>query len=174
MDNVNWNGIMRVLEISQIDADGTVLWSSKNIGNLIHYSGEDFLLRALFAGGSASPYIPNYYFLGLDNRSALAPSDTISSLVGEPGSNGYSRQPINSTSGFTVDNSSGTFRATTAVVTFRAISKTWGPVQNIFITDKNDLTGYLIASANLGSPFSLASGDSINLRLAMTLKDCPG
>jgi hypothetical protein len=170
---VNWNGIMRVLEIRHADACGNILWEKSDINNLLHNSGEQFILQALFTGGPSNSFIPNYYFLGLDNRTALDPADTMTALVGEPNTNGYVRQPVNSINGFTIDNSSGSYRATTAIVTFRATGGTWGPVQNIFITDKNDLTGFLIASANLGSPFSLTDGDTISLRLGMTLQDCP-
>lgn len=173
MSNLNWNGIMRIVEIEHLDRHGNVLHRASDIGNLFHKSGEQFLLNSLFIGGPSSPYIPTYYFLGLDNRSTLDVADTMSTIVGEPSVNGYARQPVSSTTGFTLDDSSGNYRANTSIVTFRATGGSWGPVQNIFLTDKNDLTGYLIASTNVGSPFSLTDGDTINLRMGMTLRDCP-
>lgn len=174
MEKINWNGLMRVLEIRHTDSSGNVLWEQFNIGNMLHSSGEQFLLRALFTGGPTNnSYIPSFYFLGLDNRTAISVGDTISTIVGEPSANGYTRQPVSSTGGFTMDNTSGNYRATSAIVTFRGIGGSWGPVRNIFLTDKNDLTGSLIASANLGTPFSLADGDSVSLRLGLTLRDCP-
>lgn len=173
MENVRWNGIMRVLEVAHRDRDGLVLWQRFGLGNMLHSSGEQFLLDALFTGGPENPFIPAFYYLGLDNRVTIAEGDTLGSLVGEPSVNGYQRQPVSSTAGFTVSSSSGNFRASSSVVTFLAQGGSWGPVQNIFLSDVADSTGYLIASANLGSPFTMSSGDSVSLRLGMTLRDCP-
>jgi hypothetical protein len=174
MSNINWNGLMRVIEIRHSNAQGDILWEKHDIGNMLHTSGEQFLLQALFAGGPTNnSYIPNYYFLGLDNRTTIAPGDVMAGILGEPSANGYTRQPVSSTTGFTIDNTGGSYRASTAIVTFRALGGSWGPVRNIFLTDKNDLTGSLIASANLGSPFSLTAGDTISLRLGLALRDCP-
>jgi hypothetical protein len=173
MNNVNWNGLMRVLEIYHADSKGNILWEQSNIGNMLHNSGEQFLLNALFSGGPTNTFIPNFYFLGLDNRVAISAGDIMAGLVGEPTTNGYTRQPVSSTTGFQIATGpNDNYRATSPIVTFRATGGSWGPVQNIFLTDKQDLTGYLIASANLGSPFTMADGDTVSLRLGLTLRDC--
>ncbi len=140
---------------------------------MLHILGEQFFLNALFQGGPTNLYIPAFYYLGLDNRPTLFAADTMSGLVGEPSANGYLRQPVSSTTDFTVELVNGVYRASSANVTFRALGGSWGPVQNIFITDRVDLTGTLIASANLGSPFSLSAGNTVSLRIGIALRDCP-
>jgi hypothetical protein len=166
---------MRVLSLEQRNSSGDLIWANSNIGNLLHGDGEKFLLNVLFTGSNIyNTFIPNYYYLGLDNRSSLSIDDTMAAIVGEPTVHAYARQPISSSGGFSVvQNGDSNYQATSPVVTFRATGGTWGPVANIFLTDKSDLSGSLIASANLGAPFQVSDGDTVTVRLGMSLRDCP-
>jgi hypothetical protein len=170
--NEKWFGIMKVLEVNHW-RNGSLLWQKTNLYNLLHLDGEEFILRAAFVGGQVSDVIPSNYYLGLDNRSILQASDNILSLIGEPVGNGYSRQPISSSGDFTVTNEDNThFKAISPIVAFIATGSSWGPVQNLFITNRGDTSGSLISSVNLGTGITVAAGDSVSLRIAMTLRDC--
>lgn len=174
----NWRGIMKVIEIKHL-RDNQVLWHKKDIKNILHLDGEEFLLRAAFTGGQDSSVIPENYYLGLDNRVALDEEDTIDNLLGEPTGNGYERQEVSSSGDFTVADENGHFRATSKIVSFRAEGGSWGPVSNLFLTDSESDDGYLISSVALSddpeNPINIevADGDTLTLRLALTLRDCP-
>lgn len=171
--NKEWYGLMKVLEI-QHWRDGKVIWEEKNIRNLFHIEGESYLLRAAFAGGRDSSVIPDNYYLGLDNRVTVTAGDTIDSLIGEPGANGYDRQSVSSSGDFTVVlNEDGHYRAVSVIVAFQATSGSWGPVQNIFLTDKIDNSGSLISSVRFSIPITVNGGDSVTMRMSMSLRDCP-
>ena len=63
MNDNNWNGIMKVLEIKHW-RNNKIIWERKNIRNILHEEGEGFILSAAFSGGKESTVIPdNYYFL---------------------------------------------------------------------------------------------------------------
>lgn len=172
MDN-NWYGIMKILEVQVHDPQGVLLYEEKNIKNLLHIDGEAFLLRAAFIGGRVSTVIPDNYYLGLDNRGLVQATDTINDLVGEPTIGGYARQAISSSGDFTLSLNQGHYTALSPIVAFRATTSGWGPVNNLFITDKIDLSGSLISTAILQSSVSLGAGSSVTMRLGMQLKDCP-
>lgn len=168
-----WHGIMKILEVRHWDAAGNLLWEQRNVLNLLHREGEEFILRAAFTGGRVSTIIPDNYYLGLDNRSPITEADTLDDLVGEPSSHGYERQEIASSGDFALNFEDDHFIATSPIVAFRATTGSWGPVSNLFITDKSDNTGYLISTALLSSPASLNAGESVTMRIGMQLKDCP-
>lgn len=158
--------------IQHISKDGKILWEDKDLYNVLHTDGEEFILRAVFLGGKTSnTYIPNYYYFGLDNRTTPAISDTMSDLVSEPFTNGYVRGAIASTSEFTLSTSSGNKKISSPILTFQATGGSWGPVKSLFLTDKSDDSGYLISSVPLSSALTLNSGESINLRMNLVLKD---
>lgn len=164
---------MKVLEITHSDACGNIIWRRQNIYNTLHGDGEQFMLLSLFTGGSASnPFIPNNYYLGLDNRPTVNSSDKLTNLTNEPTSGGYSRQPVSSVGGFTVEFVNSNWRASSAVVTFRSTGTEWGPISNLFLSTSADNSGYLIATAVLGSTFTVPPGNTVSLRLGLSLKDC--
>jgi hypothetical protein len=168
-----WPGIMTILSLEQV-RDGCVIYREENVLNTLHFLGEQFLLNALFLGGNApNTYIPNNYYLGLDNRTILAIGDTMESLQNEPFINGYSRQPVNSTTGFSMTVSGGVHQVSSQIVTFSAVGGSWGPCSNIFLSDKPNTTGVLISSAKLTNPVTVQSGDSVNMRMGMSLRYCP-
>lgn len=166
----DWHGILKILEIQHI-RDGKVIWEDHDILNLLHTEGEQFLLTCCFENNGT--VVPTDYYFGLDARSSLAAGDnmaTISSL--EPSGNGYSRQTVSSNGGFTVQLVGSYYRAVGSIVTFSATG-TYGPVRNLFLTNKSDNSGYLISSAELSSPVTFASGDSVALRMSLQLRNGP-
>lgn len=172
--NKNWHGIMKVEEVQHV-RDGKVIWRNENLHNLLHIQGEEFILKVVF-----SEYIlkPDYYYFGLDNRSTIQVTDELSDLIDEPITNGYFRQAANSVDDFTFLVVEGYNRARSPILTFSAIGGSWGPVRNLFLTmqdqDVSADLGYLIASVDLEQDITVASGDAISLRMAMTLRDCEG
>lgn len=164
---------MKVLSLDVV-RDGRVIHHEENIHNTLHYLGEEFLLNALFLGGNApNTYIPNYYYIGLDNRTTIAVADTMEDLQNEPFINGYSRQAVSSLTGFSMTVSGGVHQVSSQIVTFSAVGGSWGPVSNIFLSDKPNTTGVLISSAKLTNPVTVQSGDSVNMRMGMSLRYCP-
>lgn len=173
MRNDNWHGIMKILEVTHRDPKGQILYYESNIRNILHNEGEEFLLRAAFTGGRVSTVIPENYYLGLDNRAAVAVIDTIDDLIGEPQSGGYERQMVSSSGDFAIDFVDDHYVATSPIVAFRSTSAEWGPVSNLFLTDKGNNTGSLISTAVLSSPLVLSLGDDVTMRIGMQLRDCP-
>lgn len=172
----NWHGIMKVVEIKHLDQYGKLLWQQKNVKNMLHAEGEEFILRAVFTGGYVNnTIIPEYYYLGMDNRTTPISADVMVSLLNEPTSTyGYQRQTLSPDGVFEMSQSdSGHWIASSPIMAFRAQNGSWGPVRNVFLTDKDDNTGSLIASAQFDSPIIVNDGESITMRIALMLQDCP-
>ena len=169
--NRNWHGIMKIIEVQHI-RNNSVIWEQKNVYNTLHALGEEFFLKCCFQLTENHP--PENYYLGLDNRSSILVGDAISSLVDEPITNGYFRKPVNSVSGFTIKYVSGIYRATSDVVSFSATGGSWGPVSNIFIAtaDVDNTNAVLLATASLSSQITLNSGDTVNMKMSLSLQDC--
>lgn len=168
----DWHGIMKIVEVTQCDSHGKIIFQEKNIRNILHNDGEEFLLRAAFTGGQVSTVIPDNYYLGLDNRSLIDTTDDMYSLIGEPQSGGYERQSISSSGDFAINFESDHYVATSPIVAFRSTSADWGPVRNLFLTDKANNTGSLISTAVLNSALVVSVGDSVTMRISMQLRDC--
>lgn len=170
----NWHGIMKIDEIVQKDHAGRTIYKEENIYNILHSQGEERILSAVFIGGPTNnAYIPTNYYLGLDNRSSINASQTLADLSGEPSGSGYSRQPVSSVTGFTIINNSGVYQARSNVIIFAAISGSWGPVSNLFLTDASSgSSGNLYSTAVLATPIILSSGETISVRFSLALKNC--
>jgi hypothetical protein len=166
-----WNGIMKVLEIEHISRNGSILHRETEIKNIIHSSGEDLILKILFAGHT----IPTNYYVGLDARSSLDKLHTIGDIFGrEPTSNSYSRQTVASNNFSVVSVSAGYRQANSPTLLFRAAGGSWGPVKNIFLTTA---LGYgadslLISSVPLSAPITVSDGEIVTMRMAMALSSC--
>jgi hypothetical protein len=172
MRKKDWHGIMKVLEIRHLDARGAVLWEQRDLLNILHQEGEEFLLRAAFVGGRVSDVIPENYYLGLDNRLTVDEDQTMDDILGEPTSGGYVRQAISSDGDFSINFESNHYLATSPIVAFRATSGSWGPVSNLFLTDADDDSGYLISTLELTNPVSLGVGESVTMRIGLQLREC--
>jgi hypothetical protein len=94
-------------------------------------------------------------------------------LIGEPSGGGYVRQEIASAGDFAINFENDHFVATSPIVAFRATTGSWGPVSNLFLTNMDDNTGYLISTAVLQSAIALNPGDAVTMRIGMKLRDCP-
>lgn len=164
--------LLHIIEIFHTHVDGTILYENYNIPNIFHQQGQQFVLSATFNTASAIT-VPANYRLGLDNRATLSDADTLENLIAEPAGFGYTRQPVSSLNGFSISlGTGGKYQATTNTVTFTASGGTWGPVQNLFLTTTIDNSGFLISSAALRSSRTVTSGQSITMRLAVSLGNC--
>ncbi len=165
---------MHVLEVQHLDVDGRILWESeKIIPNIMHRQGQEFILKGMF-NTAASVVPPVNYYLGLDARIVLSATDTLSSLIAEPNINGYARQPVSSFNGFSVSLGTNSWNAVSNSVVFTASGGSWGPVRDLFLTNiANGTNGYLISSAPLGSPRTVTSGQTISVRISVSLGNCP-
>lgn len=167
----NWKGIMRVVEVVHRDRAGGVLRVERDILNTIHALGEEFVLKALFAGGG----VPPEYYIGLDSRASISVSDAIAGLIGsEPVANGYERQAVASDGFAIVADSTTARKANGPTVLFTASGGSWGPVRNIFLCTG---LGYgsdtvLVSSAALGQNIVVSDGETVSMRMAMSLSGC--
>jgi len=144
--------------VRHLDARGRLLWADCG-HNMLHDEGEQFFCQVLFTEEAS---VPSAYYLGLDNRTSLAESDTLASLSGEPSGNGYSRQAVNSdATDFTISQEGGDYQAKTKTVTFTASGGSIGPVTKMFMATSADGTGKLIASRALSQERTLADGESL-------------
>jgi len=166
--------LVRIQEIQHLSKTGEVLWSNKDLKNILHLEGEEFILKALFNGGNdPNTFIPDEYYFGLDNRFSLDAEHNMDSLVNEPTTAGYTRQSLSSTNGFTViEVTEDVLRAQSIILTFEAIGSSWGPVSNLFMTDQPDDSGFLICSVATGSTFTVDDGESVTMRMTFGLRDC--
>ncbi len=164
-----WNGLLKIISVQHISENNEILWESKNLYNTFHRDGEQFALEALFAGTA----IPTNYYLGLDNRTSLTTVQNMGDIVGEPSANGYTRQSLPSTGSFTVALVSSNYQAESPIISFTANGGSFGPIKNLFLTDKSDNTGFLISSAAMPSSTTVNNGQTVNMRIALTLRLCP-
>ena len=162
----DWH-LIKIIHAQHLSKQGNVLWEAKNLYNTVHTEGEGYILTALFSDPSSIP--TNYYF-GLDARATIAVSYGIADLSGEPSGNNYARQLASST-GFTISVQGAHYRADSPLVIFDAIGGAWTSVKNLFLTDKVDGTGSLIASVSLSSTLTLSAGERITLQMGLSLTD---
>lgn len=171
----DWHGILRLDEFV-IKRGEEILFKTGNIYNILHTQGEAQILSALFLGGAVSnAYIPTNYYLGLDARTSLSVSDTLLSLVAEPTTGGYNRQPVSSTTGFSIVTEGSTVLAKSGVLAFSATGANWGPVSNMFLTNvANGTGGILYSSISLGASggVTVNNGESVSMRFSMALSNC--
>lgn len=162
--------LVRVLEIVHRDASGVAIREVRDILNLVHSAGEEFMLGALFAGES----IPSLYYFGLDSRSALASGDDMGDIDGkEPSANGYERQSVSSSEFALALTPSGSWQASGPTVLFRATGGSWGPVRNIFLcTGLGYTTPTLISSVAIGQDLTVMNGETVTMRMALSLSGC--
>lgn len=168
-DLKNWRGILRIDEFTLLNDKKEILYQEKNIHNILHQEGELLILNVLFTGTAA----PSYYYLGLDNRTTLDFTNTLSSLSAEPSGNGYARQQILPAQ-FNVNLTTGSnYQVTGPVVNFSATTGSWGPVQNLFLTTASSGTGgILISSAKLSESITVDPPNIVSLKFSFALSNC--
>lgn len=162
--------LMKIAELTHLSKSGKVLMRKENIFNIVHISGEEFVLKVLFAGES----IPPNYYMGLDSRNSPAASETMADIEGvEPSSAGYERQAVYAEDFDVALNSSGAWQANGPVVSFTAVGGSWGPIKNIFLcTDLDYEQSKLISTAAIGQNLIVQDGETITMRMAMSLSGC--
>lgn len=154
--------LMTIEEFVLLDKYKNIKFNQKNIKNIVHQKGEEYMLRALFKGDT----IAKTYYAGLDNRTTLQSTDLMTGIVGEPISFNYSRAKIESWEDPTIVN--GTYVIKSGFLRFSALAGTWGPVGNIFLSTSK-LGGVLISSAKLSKTISVNDGDSIVMVMNLSL-----
>ena len=131
----------------------------------------------MFAGGRIdNPYIPERYYFGLDYRPFVNNSDTMAIIANEgaePSSNGYTRAGIDSINQFSISVVGGITTAACPIISFNAAGGSWGPVRNLFLTTSISNSGTLIASVPLSAVLTVDEGETISLRMALSLQDYP-
>ena len=161
---------MTIVEIKHL-RNGECIWSEENIGNTWHQDGQEFVLANSFATNMGIT-VPANYYVGLDNRGSISVLDTlqitISGVGVEPSGNGYSRQPLSSTTGFALGpDGSNNIVARSSILTFSAAGN-WTSVKNVFLATTTDNSGHLISSGPLSSTRTLVAGDAITVRLTLS------
>lgn len=176
----DWHGILKILEIQQV-RNNEIIWEHKNLYNMLHAEGEAYFLEVLFRNPNDGTLPPEFYYLGLDNRGSSDVEDTMADILDEPVGSGYSRQVVSSKpdqyTGWTItagQTGNVTYnKALGSIITFNAAGGTWGPVTMLFLTDKANNSGNLISTVALASEVYMEDGDALNLRMALSLRDCP-
>ena len=179
--------LIKIDYFRHLDKNNNILYEEKDIKNIIHAKGQEYILRVLFDALS----IPNNYYIGLDNRSSLSLEDTLETIVPvEPSTNGYSRQPVESAVFNLNVTSSGNYKADSPIVLFRAIGGSWGPVKNVFLatslsTTTNESTSIplpdgtgggtflntVVSSIALSSEVTVANGESVSMKISLGLEN---
>ena len=164
--------LLTIEEIRHLDKEGEIIWSARELLNTFHNDGEEFMLKALFSGELD---IPDDYYFGLDKRTTIRIGDNLVSLLDEPENefNGYARQPIAASGQFVVDTTSDHYYARGPILHFSASGGSWGPVRNLFLstTRQSDYGGYLLASVPLSQTITVADGESISVRMGLSLRN---
>lgn len=169
--NKNWHGIMKLIEVVHTNSNGEILFKQNNVLNILHRTGEQYILNTVFIGSKS-----DYFYFGLDGRSGLTVLDTmttISNAGNEPNINGYSRVSVSSVNAFSLSLVSDHYVVTCPVISFSATGGSWGPVKNLFLTTSSNNSGTLIASVPLSQNTTLSAGDTLNVRLGLSLRDIP-
>ncbi len=164
--------LLKILELKHFDAHRNCIWESRNILNTIHKEADLLILSASF--NTSGITVPDNYYVGMDNRSTISVDDTLSSLVDEPSTNGYSRIPLSSSDGFEIAlNDSSIYQATSGTITFvSGIGLSWGPVSTMFLATTVDNTGYLLSSVAItGGSRTVSNGQTLVAKMAITLQD---
>lgn len=149
-------------KIEHIDRDGKVLWGEEG-PNIIHNEGEEFMIKVCFTETAS---VPAAYYLGLDARATLAEADNLAALSGEPTTDGYARQGINSdATDWTAqqDGSSGDWEAESKECSFTASGGNWPAVTKAFLATSSDGSGKLIASKALSQSRTVNDGETLKV-----------
>ena len=158
-------GIHGIVRVEHRDRFSRLLWGE--VGhNIFHDEGEEWLLDVAFTETAS---VPAAFYIGLDNRGSLAEGDALTDLSGEPSGNGYARKAVNSDdTDWTVSQDSGDYQALSKTVTFTASGGSIGPVTKGFLcTVATGTSGVLINSKALSQERTLASGESLNVSMAL-------
>lgn len=157
-----WQGAMR---FRHRDRAGKIIWEHTSHNDLAN-EGEQQLLDVYLRG--ATPPAGFYFRLYNDTP---AETDTLSTLTGEPTTNGYAAVAIErSNVGWpTLALDSGDYQATSKTVTFTASGGAIGPVTYGVLATSSDNTGKLVSYAALSQARTMADGESLEIDYAVKL-----
>jgi len=161
---------MTIREVIHHDKEGNALWRAENLSNQFHTQGQEFILKAVFAGSSGVT-IPTSYYVGLDNRSVINQGDTLENIVGEPTQFGYGRQVVSSQTGFGAVFDTVNWKVISKTIVFNATGGSWGLVRNAFLTTGSAVTGYLISTVPLPSSRTVNNGEFFSFKMNLALED---
>lgn len=150
-------------------ADGRVLWS-ETLHNALSDTGEQRMLETYFRA-AATP--TNFYIHLADasNPCSVAETDNLATaLTGEPSTNGYASSLVErSATGWpTSALNAGDWRVVSSTETFSASGGSWGPVNCAVLATTSDNTGDHVAYVALSQARTLASGESLDVSIAVT------
>lgn len=161
----------------QTDRSGDIIWVEDGWQhNILHDEGEQAILSAYFdtdLAGYGAP--PASLYIGLDNRAALAETDTLGMAgFNEPTSaGGYARQAVSTATGFTLSETLPYYKATSSTVAFTASGAAFSTtvVNRFLCTVSSGTVGKLIASLPLSTARTVNTGDTLNTSLVIGLSE---
>lgn len=154
------------------DRNGNVLWE-RTVPNLFHDEGERWLLANSLDTNDAAAGVGASIYAGLRSNSA-AETDTLASGTTELASSGYARQAVSTTTGHTLTQVGGDWRATSGTITWTNNSGgAWtGAVAGFICTVSSGTSGLLIASFALTVTRTLQGfGDSMNFSYYVSVSE---
>jgi hypothetical protein len=157
-----WDGLF-TFELR--DKDGLLIAEFQR-PNALTYQGESVLLDLFFRGLNA----PAQFYFRLCNDT-LDVGDVLTTITGEPTSNGYAPQLIErSDIGWpTIELHDGAYRVVSKQVTITASGGDIGPVNTGYIASTLDNTGILVAFVNFDVPRTILNGSSLLAKYQVTL-----
>lgn len=155
----------------QTDPEGKTIWAEPAwVSNILHDEGEQYILACAF--DTDTDTAPANLYFGLDARVTPAEADTLVSLSGEPSGSGYARQPVSTSTGFTLSQDAGDYQAASSTVTFTASGGDWTAVLNRFLGDVvSGTAGRLIATLALDASRTITDGSSLNTNYTVKLSE---
>ena len=166
-----WHGLLKIIEINHLDQNGNIIWQKKDLKNILHHQGEAFILNVTFVDQTS---VPAKFYFGLDNRPGPNALDTLASIYNEPTTNtGYQRISVGSSGQFVLSTDPTTHisTATSPIISFTAQTTSY-TVSNLFLATTSDSSGLLISTVQFGSVLTVAAGESVNMRMSLSLTTC--
>ena len=163
MENHWFNNIWTI----QHKRAGKVLWEDTG-RNALSDQGEEAMLELFFRGDAS--FAPVQFYLRLCNDT-LSDTDTLSTILNEPTTNGYAPQLLErSSTGFpTKGLDAGDYRLTSKELTFTAVGGDIGPVTSAFLATTSDNLGKLVCFKPLSMTRTVLDGDEMVLQMRIKL-----
>lgn len=152
----------------------------KNLSNVLHFEGEQYILAAAFNTAMREHEgTPEFLYVGIDNRETVTPAQTLTDVVAaEPTLGSYQRAPISTKDGF----ASGWVRVKgkkddsifilNRTLTFRAEGGDIGRVKHYFLTTAaQGANGKLIMTTPMKKPFDFDEDWSIKADFTISLRE---
>jgi len=153
--------------------NGRIIEARRSMPNIFHDDGEELICKIVF---DETVSVPASYYIGLDARVSAAEDDTLASEIAadEEDGTGYAREAVASdNTDWTVSFDATDWQALSHTVTFTAGAADWQTNTYAFLTDQASAQSgkYLICSQALSTGRLLGNGDSLNVSLAVKIKE---